>query len=265
MLSLAFLAWRDTYVPTLTQVRIPVEGISRTYRILHVSDLHGSRFGERQSDLSRLIAGRRYDAIAMTGDVISVLGADREPAVEAASLMLDHGPVFYVRGNHDDEGVAPALIAAGAVDLNARGSIRLGDEDGALVVTTLAGASDARRDDRDVVVVLAHVPPATSELASLAEKPAAASLVLAGHTHAGTVRIPLIGAIVSPQMGDTVGWTTFPELQGLHISGLQRREGTWLHISPGLAPGTYAAVPSWWRFRLGAQAQINEIVLEPAR
>jgi len=263
-LSLALLARRDTYVPTLTQVRVPVEGISRTYRILQVSDLHGSRFGERQGALARLVEGRRYDAVAMTGDVISVLGADREPAVEAVSLFAEHGPVFYVRGNHDDEGVARVLEAAGAVDLDTHLSSRLGDEEGALVVATPSGAAGARRDDSDVVVVLTHVPPAGSELATLAEQPTGAALVLAGHTHAGTVRLPFVGAIVSPQMGDTIGWTRFPELQGLHISGLKRREGTWLHISPGLAPGSYAAVPSWWRFRLGTRAQLNEIVLEPA-
>ena len=45
-----------------------------------------------------------------------------------------------------------------------------------------------------------------------------------GHTHAGTVRLPLVGAVVSPWKGDAPGWTRFPELRGLHVTGFRQRE-----------------------------------------
>lgn len=244
---------------------MPVQGLSRTYRILQVSDLHGSEFGERQDRLARLVDGKRYDAVALTGDMVRLLFDDSGPAAEVVTALKDNGPVYYVSGNHDDEGVAPALVAAGAIDLEAAGSIRLGTDDQALVLTIGASLATARERDEDVIVVLTHIPPSRADLLAAAAPPRRTALVLAGHTHGGTVRLPLIGALVSPPMGGIDGWTSFPDMRGIHVQGLRQYGDTWLHISPGLAPGSYGAAPSWWKYRLGARAEIDEIVLEPSR
>ncbi|TLN26687.1 hypothetical protein FDZ71_00505 [bacterium] len=258
------IAWRDTYRPALRTVHVGVPGLSRTYRILQVSDLHGSEFGEGQSRLDALVGDHRYDAVVFTGDMVAVRFADPEPAVETARVLSDAGPTFFVAGNHDDPGVAPLLERAGVTDLDAARSERLTDSSGALVLCTVGGAASARRVAGDVVVVLAHVPLSEGQLVALAGSPARAALVLSGHTHAGTVRLPPIGAVFAPPVGDVSGWTRFPDLKGLHISGLRQRAGTQVFISPGLGPGTYGLVPSWWHYRLGARAEIDEIVLEPA-
>jgi len=264
VLGVSLVAWRDTSRPILRVVHVPVQGLSRTYRILQVSDLHGSRFGEGQDGLARLVEGERYDAIALTGDMVSVRFADSGPAVEVVEALKDNGPVYFVRGNHDDDGVAPVLTAAGAVDLDAGGAVRLGLGDEALVLSSELAAAAARENARDVIVVLTHVPPSESAIAALAALPTRAAVVLTGHTHGGTVRLPFVGAIVAPPMGDVESWTSFPEMRGIHVQRLRDCEGVWVHISPGLGPGTYAAAPAWWRFRLGARAEIDEIVLEPA-
>ncbi|TFG65323.1 MAG: hypothetical protein E4H28_04340 [Gemmatimonadales bacterium] len=265
ILGVGILAWRDTTRPVLRVIHVPVQGLSRTYRILQVSDLHGSEFRERQEGLARLVQGKRYDAVAFTGDMVRLLFEDKTPAIDAVGALKDNGPVFYVSGNHDDTGVAPALVAAGATDLEAVGSVRLGTDDQALVLTTGAALATARESDDDVLVVLTHIPPSEADLLAAAAPPRRTALVLAGHTHGGTIRLPFVGAIVAPPMGTLKGWNQFPEMRGFHVQGLRKHGDIWMHISPGLAAGSHPAAPQWWKFRLGARAEIEEIVLEPAR
>lgn len=69
-------------------------------------------------------------------------------------------------------------------------------------------------------------------------------LVLAGHTHAGQVRLPGVGALV-----------TNSGLPSALAGGLHRIGGGWLHVSPGLGTGRFAPI----RFNCRPEVTLLEV------
>ena len=94
------------------------------FRIVQLSDLHGSRFGENNARLLEAVAAEGPDIIALTGDFLDEGETERElPELEALVRELSAiAPVYFVSGNHDwASGEAYTLFetleAAGAVCL----------------------------------------------------------------------------------------------------------------------------------------------------
>ncbi|CAN5551544.1 metallophosphoesterase [soil metagenome] len=83
------------------------------------------------------------------------------------------------------------------------------------------------RDANDVFAIgLMHSPEIVSEFTL-----AGFDLILAGHTHAGQVRLPLIGAVV-----------TNCSLPAPLAGGPHRIGRSWLHVSPGLGTGRFSPI-----------------------
>lgn len=82
----------------LTVLDLPedLEGFS----ILHISDLHGIRYGEKQKAIETALGNTRYSCVVMTGDM---LGEDRdaEPLLELVALMPHDTPKFLIPGDTD--------------------------------------------------------------------------------------------------------------------------------------------------------------------
>ena len=70
-------------------------------RILHLSDLHGKRFGPGQSRLTEAMRACAPHAVVITGDMIDRGDGDMAAALEAAAAAASLAPVFYVPGNHE--------------------------------------------------------------------------------------------------------------------------------------------------------------------
>jgi predicted MPP superfamily phosphohydrolase len=68
------------------------------------------------------------------------------------------------------------------------------------------------------VVLLCHAPDYADRLLTRPEGQAVA-LMLSGHTHGGQIRVPLLGALVSPQLGKKYieGWFRLGNMQ-LHVN-----------------------------------------------
>ncbi len=242
--------------------------------VLHVSDTHFSG-GERA--LSRWLErlpdglGSTPDLVLATGDLIET-GAGVELAVEALAGLEARLGRFYVLGSHDYyeskwqpptkylggrfQGARAAraptaelesgLRSKGWVSLTnrteivsaERGDIRLaGVDDPYLkrhVTRHVATAGEALR------VGLVHAPDVVSEWLL-----AGFDLVLAGHTHAGQVRLPGIGALV-----------TNSSLPAALAGGLNRVGHGWLHVSPGLGNGRFSPV----RFNCRPEATLLRLV-----
>ena len=185
----------------------------RPLRVTLVSDLH---VGAPYHGLSRLpstvdrINATNPDLICIAGDLVTlgVLGG-RFPPPEAIARELKRlrapAGVFAVLGNHDRLFDAPRVRAA----LESAG-IRVLEDTSALVSTPsgrvwIAGLTDFWTGPHDLGRTLAAVTDSARPVLLLTHNPdifpripSRVTLTLAGHTHGGQVRLPLIGSPVTP-------------------------------------------------------------------
>lgn len=209
------------------------------FRIVQLSDLHGSRFGENNARLLEVVAAEGPDIIALTGDFLDEGETERElPELEALVRELSAiAPVYFVSGNHDwASGEAYTLFetleAAGAVCLRNE-HLRL-ERGGDSIV--LAGVDDpngpAEMAEPDEFVASLRQEAPDSFVLLLAHRAYWAErypeldvdLILCGHTHGGIVRLPFVGGLAASNMG------LFPE----YDAGLFELPSYTLFISRGL-------------------------------
>jgi uncharacterized protein len=217
--------------------RVQVAGLPASFEgftILHLSDLHEKRFGTGAEDLVRLIRHERFDIVAMTGDF--VVGDDPvlTPALELISGIrsVADAPFYSVCGNHDwmlergnelNERLASAGVRvisnrSAAIDRGRERLWILGVDDPVTHRDRLHQA--LRGTDRDRPrLLLSHSPHPFHQAVENG-----VDLMLAGHTHGGQVRLPLIGATFVPSMG------FFPRFD----YGMFRSRKTSLIVSGGL-------------------------------
>jgi hypothetical protein len=235
--------------------------IGRSFTVLHLSDLHFLRSDGRKA---RFLASLPVpDVVVVTGDFLAE-PEGVEAAVEGVRTVRGHLASWFVLGSNDYFAPAPlnylayfrkrrrrrrpqpgragdlirALTADGWEELtNVRREVEL---DGLGV--ELLGLDDAhiRRHDLRVAprlrperfgIAVMHSPDAAPETAALGYR-----LLLAGHTHGGQVRLPLVGALV-----------TNSSMPRRLVSGLIRMGQATLHTSPGLGTSKYAPFRFWCR------------------
>ena len=88
---------------TLEEIRLTVLNLPddlESYSILHLSDLHGARYGERQKAFATALGTTRYSCVVMTGDMLGKDG-DVEPLLELVALMPPETPKFLIPGDMD--------------------------------------------------------------------------------------------------------------------------------------------------------------------
>lgn len=183
----------------------------RPLRIAFLSDLHA---GSHSGDVARLAAivdqaaSHRPDLVLHGGDFMNMapIGGGRlSPAAVGRIIARLDAPLgrFAVLGNHDyqygGDAVAAALAAAGIEVLSdvRRTVIHEGHE------IDIVGLPDARQLRSAGQQLLAGLSPARPTIV-LAHDPVwfahvrhAQHLTLAGHTHAGQIRLPRVGALLN--------------------------------------------------------------------
>jgi predicted MPP superfamily phosphohydrolase len=244
--------------------------------ILHLSDLH---FQRREDGKAAFLASLPTpDVTVVTGDFLAEPQAV-ETAVSAVRPVRGRLGSWFVLGSNDlyvprplnplkyfvprsarkprraDRGrwrdLVAQLEAEGWDDLdNVR---RCAELDGLPV--EIAGLHDAHIDRADFSVLPRRAPErfGIAVMHSPDSAPEAAAcgydLLVAGHTHGGQIRLPLVGALV-----------TNSALPPRLASGLIRMAGSWLSLSPGLGTSKYAP----FRFLCRPEVTLLELRRAPA-
>jgi predicted MPP superfamily phosphohydrolase len=222
------------------------------FRIIQISDIHLEEFTEPwflEHVVTRTNA-LNPDLVLVTGDFISKGPRDDKFAWKCAGICaeilsgLKAPQRFGSLGNHDygvgPEHVIEPLQAHGTPVLNdthvaiERGSDRIwlcGTEQNTAVQNIAITVPSAPRAP---VILMCHEPDLIDPMS---QNPAFASvdLMLAGHSHGGQIRLPLIGPLVLPPMGKKyvegsfkVGKTQLYVNRGIGTVGLPFR----LHCPP---------------------------------
>lgn len=240
--------------------------------LVFLSDLHDNTFGEKNEKLLKEIKRIHPDAVLIGGDTMVTkpghadLSRTKELLQGISRLSC---PVFYANGNHEqrmqrDRGVYGSMydefrklleeyqvnylqnktvqwrddIAVSGVDI-ARKYYQDFHPD-SMVPSYLARRLGKAESER-FQILLAHSPLFFDAYAGWG-----ADLSLAGHFHGGTIRLPGLGGVMTPQ------YQFFHPFCG----GVFEQNGRWMLVSRGL--GTHSI-----NIRIGNRPQLAVIRLEP--
>ena len=246
--------------------------------VLHLSDTHLKRSDRRLISFLHSLPerlGSVPDLVLATGDLIED-NSGIDPLIECLSAIDARYGRFYVLGSHDyyqaefksylkyftgkrgsPLGAPPAATEDLEAGLSAKGWVGLTNR--AVAIETqagtvrIAGVDDPyiRRHQIDhigraeevLAIGLMHAPDLVSDYALNGF-----DLMLAGHTHAGQVRFPVAGALV-----------TNCSLPAALAGGLHRVGDAWLHVSPGLGTGKFQPI------RFNCRPEATLLRLRPQR
>ncbi len=210
---------------TVTRYRIyaPLE---QPMRLVQLSDLHNSEFGEDNARLVRRIRALNPDLILMTGDMINSGDPDISVILELTQTLSEIAPVYCCYGNHEmswmdrfSTDLRPSLEQAGATLLNAEycdldwkgNELRLGGYDGYYRAPVMTSHGDREKQKREFAffrefentdrykILLNHIPTAWLDWEYRDDYDV--DLVFCGHYHGGQIRLPLIGGLFAPNIG----------------------------------------------------------------
>lgn len=223
-------------------------------RITHLSDLHmtGQLTKSFYEEVVEIANASPSDIVAITGDIVEKVDCLEWIPETLGKLEATYG-VFFVFGNHerripDEARVRKTLTDCGLMNLgslwqgisvNNRPVILGGNElpwyQPAVDFSTSPAEVDGHRPLR---ILLTHSP---DQLAWARDNDC--DLMLAGHTHGGQVRLPVIGPILAPS-----------RLGTRFASGTFYYEPTLMHVSRGIA-GTRP-------LRLNCRPEIARLILQ---
>jgi predicted MPP superfamily phosphohydrolase len=223
-------------------------------RIVHLSDFHlgipspGAVAVARGVDWA---AERAPDLVCITGDLLTHPRGERRLRQLIRRLPQ---PTFVVLGNHDYAIARDPLARPSRLRELAPAQLLVGD--GAMLelrgCSVWIAGSDARRSLQradptalsraaDLRILLDHFPRVFDRL-----QRSSFDLVLAGHMHDGQIALPYPG-----------GKFRFAHPSARYPTGVYRRDGVVMHVSPGLGT-TFVPV------RFGARPEATELVLVAA-
>ena len=224
---LALLAWGffgSKYALEVTNYVLSSPKLTAPIRVVQMTDLHNSEFGENNERLVRMVARQHPDLILMTGDMLNGREDKTEIAVNLVQRLTEVAPVYFSYGNHEvthERTFARDLTAlfeeAGATvldrtyeDVTVNGqTIRLGGIYGYCLPEKYLRTGEAKRweceflkefqDTESYTLLLAHLPMCWIRNDNLDIWQI--DCVFSGHEHGGQIRLPLIGGLYAPDQG----------------------------------------------------------------
>lgn len=197
------------------------EKIENAFKIVQLSDLHNSCFGEENSRLIKRIEEEKPDLILMTGDMLNGYEDRTDIVTDLIKQASQIAPVYYYLGNHEldymenqENGgmLEKKLEDAGAVVLEkeyidtviAGQQVRIGGVYGYVLARDWEDGSEQRfmedfQDTDRMKILMSHIPEGLLLWKSMEHWDV--DLVFSGHAHGGQMRLPFIGGLYDPEEG----------------------------------------------------------------
>lgn len=238
VLFLVFSLIKSNFSFKVTKYKISSHEIPNAFngfKIAQISDLHAGVFGENQKDILKVLEEEKVDIVVFTGDLISRRSSKLEQFAQSLEDIVKNYPSYYIPGNHERmregdkefqnflsllEKEGMIMLANKSFPLYKRGaSIQISGLDEGLSFYEVKADKNhipveslVTAPDKDIFsILLAHNPLYFDSYIDWG-----ADLVLSGHVHGGVFRLPLIGGILSPEVG------LFPKYdKGLYTSDRQ--------------------------------------------
>lgn len=247
-----------TSAPLVRRTVVETTGLTVPVRVLLISDVHVAGPDmppERLATIVATVNGLAPDVVLLAGDFVSDKRTATRTYASAAAIaplrkLNARFGIFAVMGNHDHWRDADVIrrqlqlagiqvldnahASAGPLTIGGVDDAFTGHDDLSKVIEGMASISRPR-------ILLSHSPDVFPRV------PAGVMLTVAGHTHCGQIRLPIIGAV-----------STMSEYGSRYACGRVDERGRTLIVSAGL--GT-----SLLPLRLGAPPDVWLIELRPKR
>ncbi len=208
-LTLIFFWYRDTFIVKRQVISVALPHLTSPLRMCQLTDLHGHMFKGSYSLLIRQITKDQPDVIVLTGDMIDRKTETFSDVLDLIEHLVTIAPVYFVMGNHEVSHPKQSVFLHALTDIGVNvlrnESIMVHHQTDAI---RLVGVGDASSYDADLArafsgvhateatILLSHTPDIVDQLST---EPV--TLILSGHTHGGQIRLPFIGAVITPGHG----------------------------------------------------------------
>ena len=207
-------------------------------RLVQLSDIHMGGPDMPAARVEGIVArvnALRPDVVVLTGDFhggkwVDPDSGNLDDAIRPLAALRSRYGTFAVRGNHDEPFWTPQVLPRYRMTYLQNAHATVGP-------LTIAGVDDRSTGHADVAAALKGIAPVRPvvllmhEPDGFADVPASVALTLAGHTHGGQVRLPIVGAVfTNTRLGYVrgryvAGGRTLIVTSGLGTSGLPLRRG----------------------------------------
>lgn len=226
-----------------TFYEVETDKIPGSIRIVFLSDLHLSTFGEDNCDLVERVRLLQPDLILIGGDMNKRLEDDYSIAISLCRQLVEITDVYYGLGNHElsrmlshDRDIFYDLEKTGVILVhNTFQKAKVGESAIYIGGVSQEGKAIAAYSEQIIErlakadgfkLLLSHYPSNFPLI-----YPYDIDLVVSGHLHGGIIRLPFLGGLLS----DTKGF--FPK----YTEGEFMENGTLMIVSRGL--GSSSAIP----------------------
>ncbi|MGI6071893.1 MAG: metallophosphoesterase, partial [Lachnospiraceae bacterium] len=212
----------ELYSLEVNRYVIHASGLRERFRLVFISDLHGRVYGRGNEKLLSLIIKEEPDAVFIGGDLIVSNRPDKDSAAyDFLAKVCEVAPVFYAPGNHEKSLSSLRMFGERTKrfrrEISRQGVTYLENHVAELTEGILVAGLDmdyrfykkinppkltgvdldgylGKPGDNSYNILLAHDPKFFKVYAEQGW-----DLVLSGHCHGGSIRLPLVGGVISPQ------------------------------------------------------------------
>lgn len=200
---------------TINSAKLPNE--FKNFKILQLSDMHNKYYGEKQNKLINKIEEVNPNIVVITGDMVNSRDTSYTNFFEVIENISNKYPIYYVLGNHEEDLSSENLskiikkleennvkvlnnemqnITIGNNSINIYGlSKQLKVKDDIIQNKEVMDKLLNNIDKQSFNILLIHNPLYFKEYEKYD-----IDLILSGHVHGGIIRLPVLGAMLSPNV-----------------------------------------------------------------